>query len=110
LLPLITVVRYAIKTRSVGWLHLIDQLALILWGELMGSLENKGNVLGDVRAENDHAMLDAAFYDWQDYKILFEAEDRFLVVGRRGTGKSALTYKLMTEWKEKKTFVVGQHK
>jgi KaiC/GvpD/RAD55 family RecA-like ATPase len=72
----------------------------------MGSLENKGNILGDVRAENDHAMLDAAFYDWQDYKILFEAQDRFLVVGRRGTGKSALTYRLRNEWKEKKAFVV----
>lgn len=72
----------------------------------MGSLENRGNTLGDVRAENDHAMLDTAFYDWQDYKILFEAEDRFLVVGRRGTGKSALTYRLQKEWREKKSFVV----
>ena len=72
----------------------------------MGSLENKGNILGDVRAEQDHAMLDVAFYDWQDYKILFEAEDRFVVVGRRGTGKSALTYKLKKEWLEKKTFVI----
>lgn len=72
----------------------------------MGSLENKGNILGDVRAEQDHAMLDVAFYDWQDYKILFEAEDRFVVVGRRGTGKSALTYKLKKEWIEKKTFVI----
>ncbi len=72
----------------------------------MGSLENKGNVLGDVRAEHDHGMLDAAFYDWQDYKILAEGDDRFLVVGRRGTGKSALTYKLKKEWQAQKNFVV----
>nr|WP_206366007.1 ATP-binding protein [Caballeronia sp. SBC2] len=51
-------------------------------------------------------MLDAAFYEWQDYKILFESDDRFVVVGRRGTGKSALTYRLQKEWREKKYFVV----
>lgn len=72
----------------------------------MASLENKGNILGDVRGENDHLMLDAAFYDWQDYKILFEGDDRFLVVGRRGSGKSALTYQLTKEWRDKKYFVV----
>jgi len=72
----------------------------------MGSLENKGNVLGDVRAEHDKSMLDAAFYDWQDHKILSEASDRYLVVGRRGTGKSALTYKLNEEWRAQKDFVV----
>lgn len=72
----------------------------------MSSLENKGNLLGDVRAEHDHSMLDTAFYDWQDYKILAEADGRFLVVGRRGTGKSALTYRLMKDWKAQKNFVV----
>lgn len=72
----------------------------------MSSLENKGNLLGDVRAEHDHGMLDAAFYDWQDYKILAEGDGRFLVVGRRGTGKSALTYRLMKDWKAQKNFVV----
>lgn len=72
----------------------------------MPSLENRANALGDVRAENDHAMLDTAFFEGQDYKILFESDDRFVVVGRRGTGKSALTYRLQKEWKEKKYFVV----
>ena len=72
----------------------------------MASLENRANILGDVRAENDHQMLDAAFFEWQDYKILFEADDRFVVVGRRGTGKSALTYRLEKEWREKKYFVI----
>ncbi|BBQ03515.1 hypothetical protein BSFA1_86430 (plasmid) [Burkholderia sp. SFA1] len=72
----------------------------------MASLENRANVLGDVRAENDQRMLDAAFFEWQDYKILFEADDRFVVVGRRGTGKSALTYRLEKDWREKKYFVL----
>jgi hypothetical protein len=72
----------------------------------MGSLENKGNILGDVRAEHDHKMLDLAFYDWQDHKILSEGSDRYLVVGRRGTGKSALTYKLTEEWRAQRDFVV----
>ncbi|MEO4030385.1 hypothetical protein ABH313_20355 [Chromobacterium vaccinii] len=72
----------------------------------MASLENKVNVLGDVRAENDRQMLDMAFFEWQDYKILFEADDRFVVVGRRGTGKSALAYRLQSEWRDRKYFVV----
>jgi len=66
----------------------------------------KSNLLGDVRAENDHAMLDSAFHEWQDYKSLLEADDRFVVVGRRGTGKSALTYRLKKEFEAKKYFVV----
>jgi len=72
----------------------------------MASLENRANLLGDVRAENDQSMLGTAFYEWQDYKILFESDDRFVVVGRRGTGKSALTYRLQKEWRDKKYFVV----
>lgn len=56
------------------------------------------NAFGDVRAENDHHALDFTFYEWQDYKTLFEAADRFIVVGRRGTGKSALTYQLNKIW------------
>lgn len=62
--------------------------------------------MGDVRAEYDHKMLDQAFYEWQGYKSLIEADDRFVVVGRRGTGKSALTYKLMQNSEAKKDFVI----
>jgi hypothetical protein len=62
----------------------------------------KSNIFGDVRAEFDHAMLKHSFLEWQDYRILFESSDRFIVVGRRGTGKSALTYKLQREWRERK--------
>lgn len=53
------------------------------------------NLFGDVRAERDHNMLDRSFHESQNYRILFESRDRFIVVGRRGTGKSALTYRLL---------------
>ena len=52
------------------------------------------NPLGDVRAEVDHAMLSKAFLETPDYLTLLESDEKVVVVGRRGTGKSALTYKL----------------
>ncbi len=64
------------------------------------------NAFGDVRAENDHRALDATFYEWQDYKTLFEATDRFIVVGRRGTGKSALTYQLNKIWRSRHSPII----
>lgn len=42
----------------------------------------KGNLLGDIRAENDSYMLDNAFYETPDYKALLESNDRCVVVGR----------------------------
>lgn len=62
----------------------------------------RANVFGDGRAEFDHAMLDRSFYEWQDYKTLISSNDRFVVVGRRGTGKSALTYRLAKDWRSQK--------
>ncbi len=62
----------------------------------------KINRFGDVRAERDHDMLDRSFHESQNYRILFESRDRFIVVGRRGTGKSALTYRLSKDWTDRK--------
>ena len=62
----------------------------------------KGNILGDIRAENDSIMLDSAFYETADYKALLESSDRCVIVGRRGTGKSALVYRLANHWKSEK--------
>jgi hypothetical protein len=57
-----------------------------------------GNLLGDLAAERDHIMLDAAFYRTPDYLTLVESNAKAVVVGRRGTGKSALAYCLAKYW------------
>lgn len=70
-------------------------------------MPHRANILGDVRAEADGQMLDTAFYETPDYKTLLESPDRTVVVGRRGTGKSALAYKLEQYWsKAEKTDVI----
>lgn len=56
------------------------------------------NPLGNVRAELDHSMLDSAFYAMPEYRSLLEEHARRVVVGRRGTGKSALFYMLQRHW------------
>ncbi|WP_434064670.1 P-loop ATPase, Sll1717 family [Sessilibacter corallicola] len=68
----------------------------------------RGNVLGDIRAEQDKSMLDTAFWESADYKSLLESYDRPIIVGRRGTGKSALAYRLSKHWDSKpKTLVLS---
>ena len=64
------------------------------------------NPLGDVRAEVDHVMLSKAFLETPDYLTLLESDEKIVVVGRRGTGKSALTYKLASQWNATKSGVV----
>lgn len=67
----------------------------------------KGNVLGDIRAEHDSKMLEASFWQTTDYKALLESYDRCIVVGRRGTGKSALVHMLSKHWNAKpRTYVM----
>ena len=60
----------------------------------------KANPLGDIRAEADHGMLDHAFVETPDYKTLISTSDRPIVVGRRGSGKSALLYGLERYWRQ----------
>ena len=50
--------------------------------------------LGDLRAEADRTMLSRAFFETPDYRTLIETSDRSVVVGRRGTGKSAMALQL----------------
>ena len=64
------------------------------------------NPLGDIRAEADHLMLARAFYETPDYLSLLESDDKVVVVGRRGTGKSALTYRLQKQWADPKAVLV----
>lgn len=61
------------------------------------------NPLGDIRAEADHSMLSRAFYETPDYLSLLESDEKVVVVGRRGTGKSALTYRLQRQWSDQRT-------
>ncbi len=67
----------------------------------------KGNILGDIRAEHDTNMLESSFWATTEYKSLLESYDRCIVVGRRGTGKSALVYMLSKHWnKRPKTHIL----
>lgn len=64
------------------------------------------NALGDITAENDHRMLGSAFVPTADFRTLIESDDRTVVVGRRGTGKSALYYQLQKHWASDRKVVV----
>jgi MoxR-like ATPase len=63
---------------------------------------SRANLLGDIRAESDAQMLDTAFYETPDFRTLIESGDRSVVVGRRGTGKSAIAYKLGRHFEQDK--------
>ena len=65
-----------------------------------------GNILGSGRAELDGEMLDAAFIDTSDFKTILEAHDATFVVGRRGTGKSALFIKAKAHFESNARMVV----
>lgn len=64
------------------------------------------NALGDTTAENDGAMLRDAFVPTADFRSLIESDDRTVVVGRRGTGKSALYLALTKHWGDDKKAIV----
>jgi hypothetical protein len=64
------------------------------------------NAFGDTTAENDHRMLIDAFVPTADFRTLIESDDRTVVVGRRGTGKSALYFQLQRHWGDDKKVVV----
>lgn len=68
-------------------------------------LFHKANPLGDTTAENDKAMLSEAFLETADFRTLIESDDRTIVVGRRGTGKSALFYQLTKHWSKDKKII-----
>lgn len=54
-------------------------------------------LLGDVRAESDLQMLSRVFLETPDYRSLVAATEGRIVVGRRGTGKSALMHRLESD-------------
>lgn len=68
----------------------------------------QGNILGDARAEAD-PMLDKAFVATADYRGLVETDDYNFVVGRRGTGKSALFRKVSEHFRsDPKTLLIAE--
>lgn len=68
-----------------------------------------GNLLGSPRAEADATMLREAFLQTADYASLTLSKDRHFVVGRRGTGKSALFAKVADYYREvPHTFVLTE--
>ncbi len=59
-----------------------------------------GNILGDSRAESDKFLLQT-FIPTSDYRALIETEDYNFIIGRRGTGKSALYLKCSEHFGDK---------
>jgi len=56
--------------------------------------EHTGNILGELTAETDDRMLQTAFYESRNFRELARGSDFRFVVGRRGSGKSALFRKV----------------
>jgi hypothetical protein len=59
-----------------------------------------GTLLGAAQAEADSKMLRRAFIETPDYQALRHTPDFNYVVGRRGTGKSAIFQRLKEEFSE----------
>ena len=62
----------------------------------------KANVLGEQTAEYDTKNLGETFVETPEYRSILETKDRCVVVGRRGTGKSAMYWKLEQFWRQQK--------
>lgn len=58
----------------------------------------RSSLLGEQTAENDHKNLLSNFIETPEYKSILENKDCSVVVGRRGTGKSAMFFKLNDLW------------
>jgi hypothetical protein len=63
----------------------------------------RANLLGEQVAEHDELRLEADFVETPEYRSILETRDRCVVVGRRGTGKSAMVWKLEKFWGTQKS-------
>ena len=70
----------------------------------------RGNILGAARAEADLEMLGSAFVQTHDFSVLTKTHDFNFVVGRRGTGKTALFIKVSEYFKKDKHIILYQVK
>lgn len=67
-------------------------------GGHVGKQQTLGNILGAPQAEADSLMLRQAFIETADYQALLHTTDFSFIVGRRGTGKSAIFQRLKEEF------------
>lgn len=74
-------------------------------GKLVKPQRSSGHILGDSRAEKDK-VLDKAFVVTADYKALVGTTDFNFIVGRRGTGKSALFRKVQEHYANQKSVIL----
>jgi hypothetical protein len=79
------------------------------WAERRAPLSNYSadsrSRLGDARAEKDE-LLDSAFIQTAEYQALLQQRSGYVVVGRRGTGKSALFRELKLAFAEQRNYRV----
>jgi hypothetical protein len=75
----------------------------------MNSNQPHGNVLGATRAELDSFMLERAFVETTAFASLAHTRDFNFVVGRRGTGKSALCARLVSHFGSQHGTIVIKH-
>ena len=58
----------------------------------------RASLLGEQTAENDIKLLLPNYIETPEYRSVIETKDSTIVVGRRGTGKSAMFTKLQSFW------------
>lgn len=61
------------------------------------------SLLGEQTAEHDTKLLLSSFIETPEYRLIIETKDSTVVVGRRGTGKSAMFAKLADFWGSQKS-------
>lgn len=62
----------------------------------------RASLLGEQTAEHDSKLLLSNFIETPEYRSIIETKDSTVVVGRRGTGKSAMFAKLADFWGSQK--------
>ena len=62
----------------------------------------RASILGEQSAENDRALLLGNYIETAEYRSVLETRDSTVIVGRRGTGKSAMFLKLNDFWGSQK--------
>lgn len=61
-------------------------------------IQLRASLLGEHTAENDTKKLLENFIETPEYRSVLESKDSTVVVGRRGTGKSAMFWRLQQHW------------